>query len=94
VGHLLTLPNSVTALDALADRLDRFSFRVDEAPQWFGGGLEVGEDSQGGQLAKEDQFIVTTMTNKGISQEIVHYQEDLGAHTAEITPMPLRNSQN
>jgi len=56
--------------------------------------VEVGEDSQVDRLAEEDQLIVTTMMNKGISQDIVHYHEDLGAHTTEIMPMPLRNSQN
>jgi hypothetical protein len=34
------------ALDALADRLDRSAFRVDEALQGFGGGRKVEEVSE------------------------------------------------
>jgi hypothetical protein len=36
------------ALDALADRIDRYSFRVDENPQGFGGGHRGGGGFIGG----------------------------------------------
>jgi hypothetical protein len=83
------------ALDALADRLDRSAFRVDKAPQGFGGGHRGrGRISRWMDLVEEDQFIVTIVMNKDTSQEIVLFREDLGVHTAETTPMPPRISLN
>lgn len=40
------------ALDALADKLDRSAFRVDEAPQGFGGGRRGGEAFIGGRTSR------------------------------------------
>jgi hypothetical protein len=38
----------MSALDALVDRLDRSTFRVNEGPQGFGGGCKEGDGYRGG----------------------------------------------
>jgi hypothetical protein len=54
----------------------------------------VGEDSEEGSMVGEDQITITIAMKKGISQDIVHYLEDLGVHIAETTLMPLRTVRN
>jgi hypothetical protein len=57
--------NQCHALDALADRLDRSAFRVNEGPQGPGGGQEVEVDTEVDELVEEDQFIATIVMSKG-----------------------------
>jgi hypothetical protein len=57
---------NVEHLDALADRLDRTSFRVNETPQGLGRGRGGGDggDFRGGRTREEDQVDSTTMMIK------------------------------
>jgi hypothetical protein len=54
----------------------------------------VGEDLEVDGMVGEDQLIVTIEMNKDTSRGTVLFQEDLGVHTAEKTPIPLRTSHN
>jgi len=64
------------ALDALADRLDRYVFRVDEAPQGFGGGHRCREGFIGG------------LTHR--IRPIYCYNNDEQGHLARDRPLPRR----
>jgi hypothetical protein len=79
------------ALDALADRLDHSSFRIDEAPQGFGGGVaEVEELSEEAEMVTEDPLTATTVMNRATLQGTTHIRGDHGVHTIETIPMLLR----
>jgi hypothetical protein len=77
-------------LDALADRLDRSTFRVDEAPQGFGGGHRGGGGFIGGWTGGRGPVHCYNCDEQGNLTRDFHFQEDLGVHIAEITLMPPR----
>ena len=82
------------ALDALADRLDRTTFRVNETPQGLGRGQGGGVrgDFRGGRIGEEDQVDDTTLMSKAIWLEIVLIRGSHGALTVEPMGMQLKTA--
>jgi hypothetical protein len=83
-------------LDALVDRLDRTSFRVNETPQ----GpeeveeVELEETSEEEELGEEDQVDATNVMRKVTWLGIFLIRGNHGALTAEPMGMQLKTSQS
>jgi hypothetical protein len=57
--------NQCHALDALADRLDRFAFKLNEGPQGFGGDCRGGGGYRGGRTGRRGPIHCYNCDEKG-----------------------------
>jgi hypothetical protein len=57
--------NQWCALEALADRLDRYEFKVNEGPQGFGGGRRGGGIYRGGRTGRRQLVRYFNCDEKG-----------------------------